>query len=379
MCRQTQLVMALFCCFSLPRLAPLGLAQPGPAQPGLAPQSPPVSPLAPRAEDATAPRESGRRITLDVVVTDKSGNPVPGLQQQDFTLLDDKQPQAILSFRATDLATNDSTHGVDSPLQAIFLVDAVNTSFRSVGYERQELQKFLQKDDGKLSLPTSLVILTDTSQGQSQPTLDGNALVETLNSNQSGLRTIGRSQGFYGGADRFQISIDTLEKLTSHLATQPGRKLLIWLSPGWPLLSGPGVQLSAKNQAWLFQTVVGLSTDLREARITLYSVDPLGMEEGMGRTFYYENFLKGVSSANRVQNGNLALQVLAAQSGGRVLTSSNDIAKLITSCLEDSRAFYTLSFDSPPADHANEYHSLQIKISKPGLSAHTRTGYYAQR
>ena len=379
MCRQTQLVMALFCCFSLPRLAPLGLAQPGPAQPGLAPQSSPVSPLAPRAEDATAPRESGRRITLDVVVTDKSGNPVPGLQQQDFTLLDDKQPQAILSFRATDLATNDSTHGVDSPLQAIFLVDAVNTSFRSVGYERQELQKFLQKDDGKLSLPTSLVILTDTSQGQSQPTLDGNALVETLNSNQSGLRTIGRSQGFYGGADRFQISIDTLEKLTSHLATQPGRKLLIWLSPGWPLLSGPGVQLSAKNQAWLFQTVVGLSTDLRDARITLYSVDPLGMEEGMGRTFYYENFLKGVSSANRVQNGNLALQVLAAQSGGRVLTSSNDIAKLITSCLEDSRAFYTLSFDSPPADHANEYHSLQIKISKPGLSAHTRTGYYAQR
>jgi VWFA-related protein len=268
---------------------------------------------------------------------------------------------------------------VDSPLQAILLVDAVNTSFRSVGYERQELQKFLQKDDGKLSLPTSLLILTDTSQGQSQPTLDGNALVETLNSNQSGLRTIGRSQGFYGGADRLQISIGTLEKLTSHLATQPGRKLLIWLSPGWPLLSGPEVQLSAKNQAWLFQTVVGLSTDLRDARITLYSVDPLGMEEGMGRTFYYETFLKGVSSANKVQNGNLALQVLAAQSGGRVLTSSNDIAKLITSCLEDSRAFYTLSFDSPPADHANEYHSLQIKISRPGLSARTRTGYYAQR
>ena len=369
MCRQTQLVMALFCGFSLP----------GFAQPGLAQQSPPQSPLAPRAEGATAPRESGRRITLDIVVTDKSGKPVPGLQQQDFTLLDDKQPQAILSFRATDLATNDSTNVVDSPLQVILLVDAVNTSFRSVGYARQELQKFLQKDDGKLSLPTSLVILTDTSQGQSQPTLDGNVLVETLNSNQSGLRTIGRSQGFYGGADRFQISIGTLEKLTSHLATQPGRKLLIWLSPGWPLLSGPEVQLSAKSQAWLFQTVVGLSTDLREDRVTLYSVDPLGMEEGLGRTFYYENFLKGVSSANKVQNGNLALQVLAAQSGGRVLTSSNDIAKLITSCLEDSRAFYTLSFDSPPADHSNEYHSLQIKISKPGLSAHTRTGYYAQR
>lgn len=31
-----------------------------------------------------------RRIPLNVVVTDKSGKPVAGLQQQDFTALDDK-------------------------------------------------------------------------------------------------------------------------------------------------------------------------------------------------------------------------------------------------------------------------------------------------
>jgi hypothetical protein len=29
------------------------------------------------------------RISLDVVVTDKAGNPMPGLREQDFTLLDD--------------------------------------------------------------------------------------------------------------------------------------------------------------------------------------------------------------------------------------------------------------------------------------------------
>jgi VWFA-related protein len=371
-----QILTALFCCFSLPGFAQLGFAQLGSAQSGFAQQSAPPSPVAPAAKGATAQaRDASRRITLDVVVTDKSGKPVPGLQQQDFTLLDDKQPQPILSFRAME----ETSKADDSPLQAILLVDAVNTSFHSVSFERLQLQKFLQKDDGKLSLPTSLVILTDTSQGQSVTTLDGNALVDTLNSNQSGLRSIGRSQGFYGGADRVQISLGTLEKLTSHLATQPGRKLLIWISPGWPMLSGPGVELSAKDQEWLFQNVVSLSTELREARITLYSVDPLGMDASLGRTFYYESFLKGVGSANKVQNGNLGLQVLATQSGGRVLTSSNDIANLIASCLVDAKAFYTLSFDSPPADHANEYHSLQIKIGKPGLTARTRTGYYAQR
>jgi VWFA-related protein len=361
--------ITLFCCFSLPSFAPSF------AQQGASPL-----PVTPPAEGAPSlARDAGRGITLDVVVTDKSGKPVAGLQQQDFTILDDKQPQTILSFSATDPATKETSKAPDSPLQAILLVDEVNTSFHNVSFERLQLQKFLQKDDARLSIPTSLVLLTDTAQGQSATTLDGNALVDTLNSKQSGLRSIGRSQGFYGGAERVQISLGTLEKLASHLATQPGRKLLIWLSPGWPLLSGPGVELDAKNREWLFQTVVSLSTQLRQARITLYSVDPLGMDEGLGRTVYYENFLKGVASANNVQNGNLGLQVLAAQSGGRVLTTSNDIAKSIASCLVDAQAFYTLSFDSPRADHSNEYHSLQIKIDKPGLTARTRTGYYAQR
>jgi hypothetical protein len=37
-----------------------------------------------------------------VQVTDKSGAPIRGLQKKDFTLLDDKQPQNILSFHAVD-------------------------------------------------------------------------------------------------------------------------------------------------------------------------------------------------------------------------------------------------------------------------------------
>jgi VWFA-related protein len=302
------------------------------------------------------------------------------LQRQGFTLLDDKQPQKILSFRQTDLATDETSDAVDPAVQLILFVDAVNTSFHNLSYERQQINKFLQQNGSHLPLPTSLFLMTDTYQGQTGVTRDGNTLVDALNSNQSGLRTIGRSQGFYGAEDRVQISLSTLEKFASHLSTEPGRKLLIWISPGWPLLSGPNVQLTDQNRKWLFQNVVNLSTELREAGVTLSSVDPMGMEDaGSFQTFLYESFLKGVNSANNVQNGNLRLQVLAVQSGGRVLTSSNDITKSLATCLSDARVFYTLSFYSPPADHPDEYHSLQVKIGKPGLTARTRTGYYAQR
>ena len=317
-----------------------------------------------------APR-ADRRITLDVVVTDRSGNPVPGLQQQDFTILNNNKPQKILSFRAVDRASK----AANRPLQTIVLVDRVNPSFERAAYQQTQLEKFLRKDGGKLPMPMSLVILSDTSAGQTVTTSDGNILVDSLNSKQPGLRIFGRRAGFYGGVDEWQISIGVLEDLASYEATQPGRKLLIWLGPGWPLISGPEVMLSAKDRDALFQDVVGLSTALREARVTIYNIDET---ESTGREFYYESFLKGASSYNNVQVGNLALQVLAAQSGGRVLNSGNDIAGSIADCLVDAKVFYTLSFDSPVADHPNEYHGLQVKIGKRGLTGRTHTGYYAQ-
>jgi VWFA-related protein len=326
---------------------------------------------------ATPEAKSGsdRAITLDVVVTDKSGKPVSGLQEQDFTLLDNKHPQKIVSFQANTA----NSRMEDSSLQVILFVDAVNTTFHGVANMRTQLDMFLKQDGGRLSLPTSLAMMTDTSQAQTPSTRDGNILVGTLDSKQSGLREIGRAAGFYGGEDRVGISLNTLTMLASKLAAQPGRKLLIWLSPGWPLLSGPNIELTSKEEQWIFDEVVKISTELREARITLYAVDPMGMDDaGSFRTFYYQSFLGGVSKPSSVQNGNLGLQVLAVQSGGQVFNSSNDVAGAIANCLADARAFYTLTFDAPRAEHPNEYHSLQVKVDKPKLKLRTRTGYYAQ-
>jgi VWFA-related protein len=314
------------------------------------------------------------RISIDVVVTDKSGNPVPGLHPQDFTVLDGKQPQTIRSFHAME-----AKEGAE-PTQVIFLLDGVNSGVQSVGTARMQLESFLRRNDGKLELPTSLALFTDTStQFQPGSTRDGNALVQALESNPTGLRSIGRSTGIYGAEERLSLSLRTLEGLIAREMKQPGRKFLIWMSPGWPLLTGPGIDLSEKNQAWMFNSIVSFSKELRDARMTIYSIDPLGMSDAVtGRTFYWQSFVKGVPSANKVEGGNLALQVLATQSGGKVLNSSNDVASLIANCVVDAKAYYTLSFDAPPADHPNEFHSLEVKVDKPGLIARTRTGYYAQ-
>ena len=64
------------------------------------------------------------KIYLDVVVTPRSGPPVTGLQQEDFTILDNNVPQTITSFEVVD--------GRQARGDVVLVIDAVNTDSRAV-------------------------------------------------------------------------------------------------------------------------------------------------------------------------------------------------------------------------------------------------------
>ncbi len=322
---------------------------------------------------ASLPADSAnRQVTLDVAVADGSGQPLRGLQPQDFTLYDNKQPQKIVAFRAVGSAT------AEPPVAIVLVVDEVNTSYQDVVIERQQIEKFLRQSGSQLPQPVSIVFFTDAGALGSAPSRDPKTLIADLNKTKTPLRNVNRSQGFYGAVDRLQLSVRTLGQLADYEAKQPGRKLVVWIGPGWPIFSGPDVPVTGKGQQQLFNSVIALSDSLRRARITLYNVNPTGSAFAAGSRDYYKAFLKGASAAKQVQFGNLALQVLAYQSGGLVLNSTNDIAGEIAACISDANSFYVLSFDAAAGDGPNEYHALDIKVDKPGLVARTRTGYYAQ-
>jgi VWFA-related protein len=322
------------------------------------------------------PHNADRRIKLDVVVTDHSGKAVAGLQQPDFTLLDNKEPQPILSFQAETKAALTP----DSPVEVILIVDEVNVGYERVAYERDEIKRFLKQNGGKLEHPISMAFFSDTkTEIQDNPSTDGNSLLAAFDQSVNTLHTIRRSTGIYGAEDRLQISLDMLHALAARETPKPGRKLVIWISPGWPMLSGPRTNLDSRTQQMVFNSVVAASTALREARITLYSVDPLGLADSGGlRTTYYEEFLKGVTKPSQVQIGNLALQVIATQTGGLAFYGSNDIVDGLHRCIADADAFYVMTMQAAPADRSNDYHSLEVRVGTPGLKARTRTGYYAQ-
>ena len=327
----------------------------------------PLAAPAQSAQPAAAP--SSHAMHVSVIAETKSGQPVANLTQQDFTVLDNKSQRPITSFNIVTPA--------DEPVEVIVLLDAVNMSYQGVAYARDGVLRFLKSNEGQLANPTSIAVLTD--QGAPMDTgfvKDGNALSDALQHQQIGLRTITRSSE-WSGPDRLTLCINALQQLIASASTLPGRKIVLWVSPGWPLVSGPHIYLDTKQQQQIFNEVVQLSTQLRENHLTLYNLNPAGVSESLGQANYYEAFQKGIAKPSQAQLGNLAIQVLAAQSGGLVIEGNSDVNAMIQRCLADAKSWYDIGFDPLPADKQNEYHHIEIKVNRPGVVARARDGYYA--
>lgn len=324
------------------------------------------------AQQAAAPAKNDGPIRLDVVVTHGDrGKPQPGIPQSAFTVLDNGAPQPIQSFRAVA--------GQPNVASVTIVLDAVNLDFQRLAYERQQIDQFLRANGGKLAQPTALAVFTDRGT-QILPgfTTDGNALSQVLEKQEIGLRELRRSAGFYGAEERLDLSLKTLNQMISHMTTLPGHKLMVWVTPGWPLLSGPNVQYTAKDQDRLFHEVVAFSDALRRANTTMYVIDPLGAGESPGRTFYYEQFVKGLKKPSDAYPGDLGAQVFAVQTGGLFLNGNNQLGPLLQKVFDDASTFYEISYQPPPAERPNDYHRIEVRVAEGGLTARTLQGYYAQ-
>jgi len=322
---------------------------------------------------AAAPVAAQTRISLDVLVTGKDGKPVGELEPSDFSLLDNNEARKIISFRRTDgIAGN----RVDPPVEVIIVLDSVNMPYQAVTQLRLQLLRFLRQNGGKLAQPVSVFVsASDGLRVQPAPSKDGNALATMLDTSTGTVRSRATAAGDFGLAEQFDSSLQTLKGIAENEARKPGRKVLIWLGNGWPLLDSPKFLKSTEGEQRYFKNIVEVSKALRVARIAVYGIYTLNSASDL---FLYEAYLKPVKDFHKADAANLSMQVLARQTGGRVLGPSNDIAGEIDNCMADIGAYYTLQFAAPQAAGANEYHDLKLTLDQPGLTARTSTGYYNQ-
>ena len=365
---------------------------------------------------------AAKTVVLDMVARDKGGKPISNLQKKDFVLLDNKR-----QISPEELNVSESSIGVQEA-QMIFVIDALNSSLTEFTKSEDAVEAYLREQTGHLKMPTTILVVSDsepdtTSRPQTAnsdtanmdmhhrelfvhripASVDGSVLIQSLKEYKTGLNRIFDSQGSLGQGERVRLSLEAMSFIANAQSSIAGPKLVIWMSPGWPFLA----RSNAKSSEQLFDSVIYFSNLLRTARIIVYaislegvtakntsssmadfymgsqpaSVKALGhapeipMELGYN---YYAEFLKGVRNAKQSNPNDLALQVLAYQSGGLVLQNNNDLVNMISQCAADGTALYNLSYTPATNGGSDRYHEIDVTLTPSSQRIRTRTGIYVK-
>ena len=286
----------------------------------------------------------------------------------------------------------------------IVVLDAVNNSERDIANDRKEVQKFLRQSQELLTYPTSIAAVSDSGLTVGKPSRDRDAVLNELKDLTSNLQAISCADEMNPNEafqalmipdavtnpesarqlnclnQRFIESVGALSKLAEKQINVPGRVILIWIGPGWPHLYNPQFcHDDAALRRNLFTQLVHISTALREGQVTLNMICPsdfLRKTESLNE--HDKALLNGLQNEDEVTAGSLSLQAFAHQSGGQILIEKKNIPESIAECIADAGSYYVLSFDANAAAGPSEYHSLQVKVEKPGATVRTNTMYYAE-
>ena len=213
--------------------------------PALAAQEPAQEAPAPPPGAYTITRNV-RLVVLDAVVLDAKGNPVTDLQQSDFHITEDNDPQAIRDFEAPGRytpppsVTIDSTADLDrlaprAPVN-IVLLDEFNTHFDDMAFARYSLKSWLEKQPAKLDTPSMLIAVTlekftvlhDYTQNKEEilKALDHHFVVDPWQlRNGSWL------------SERYSTALVSLRRVSEAVIGHPGHKTMIWVGRGFPTLN----------------------------------------------------------------------------------------------------------------------------------------------
>jgi VWFA-related protein len=362
--------------------------QPAPTQSQQPPSAQSATP-SPSPQSATEParnadgtftiRRNARIVILDMVVTDAKGNVVTNLKRDDFRVTEMNEPQTILNFESagahsvTSDASIDSTNALDTlapnaPVN-IILLDEFNTRFEDMAFARYSLKKFLDRQPGKLGTPTMLVavslqnftVLHDYTQNKDD-------LIQSLNHHFAAYPW--QAHQFSWLAERYATAFLTLRRVAEATIGHPGHKNMIWIGRGFPNLDMSQFPLDTEQR--VNNAVQECVNVLRDARITLYTIDPAGLKVDQ-QAYGYD------ASLTDPFGGNYQFAKLATATGGRSLYGRNDVDAEIGTAIRDGSSFYSLTYR--PTDDSRDpqkFRRIKVTVDRPGLTVTTRQGYYMQ-
>ena len=349
-----------------------------------------------------------RLVVVDVVATDHQGQPISGLEAQDFTVLEDSRPQKISGFSfqnpgATvtqvslrlppNVVSNTPQHTANS--LNIILLDTLNGDFSGHAAAQDALIKYL--DSAQLTQPLAIFAMEDKLRLLHDFTTDNQALKSVVQKFKPPVRTNSaesfesRSSPFVNKGDfhtddrNIEATLTQLHALARTLAGYPGRKKVIWLSESFPLVLTPEVAIK-NGKGYQDFSVTEPYTRVPTAVDNLQTASPgndfAGYVKKVAEAMMNAQVaIYPVDSAGLTKDDHLAAQHtmsdLAYSTGGRAFYNRNDIEVSLRTSLEDGATYYTPSYYPDNKQWDGKFRTITVKTARPAAGLRYRQGYYA--
>lgn len=315
-------------------------SQPSSAQPssanttqgGAAPPSSTPAQQTPESvyQTATVLKAVTRLVIVDVVASDKKGEPVKDLKLSDFAIQEDGREQALKVFNfqqpASDansaapvpvvtklpenIFSNFPTYKSSSALNVV-LLDALNTTAPNQAYVREQMIHYLEKmpagrpvavytlgtrlrlvqdfttnpatlKEVVSKLKTSISPLLDNPTGGPEPEVLPAGMLDSGTTSAAMADAIMSFQSEATAAQtdiRVSYTLTAMNQLARRLAGYPGRKNLVWVSESLPMNIDPNIELSNVfiGTRDYGPEIAATAQAMMDSQVAVYPVDARGL------------------------------------------------------------------------------------------------------
>jgi Ca-activated chloride channel homolog len=320
------------------------------AQSPAAPQNP--APPAPQAPSNGGIRTTVELVVVPVTVKDSRGGLVSDLRQDEFRVLEDGVEQRISVFSVEavplsavvlvddDLKTKASAHVKDS-LMAVAGGFSASDEVALARFDAFYTVLDFTADNDELITQLKRMDLNSTIPGVGSepmtagPTINGHEAPGAPSVAEKPLRA-GESTKHMN--DAIHAAAEVLRN-----RGRDRRKVIVIISDG----------INARNNTFSYDNTLKL---LLSADISVYAV--------------------GVDAAV-INRGTTVMSHYAHATGGDVYYAAHpdDLSRLYAQVSEQARHQYTIGY-VPSTDRTKDYHTIEVRIRRPGLTLLARDGYY---
>jgi VWFA-related protein len=363
-------------------------------------------------------------VRVDVIVSDKDGNPILDLKPEEFSVFEDGRQQKVEQF---DIVKIDPLSQVEGP---------TNGEIRSTQDEereaaRPEVRMFvILLDDYHVRRGNDMAVrkpLIDFIQNQLAPadmvaimypltpvnditfTRNQRQLISAIESfegrkfNYIPKNTFEEQYAFYPAATveriRNQVTMSALKAAAIRMGgLREGRKSIIFVSEGFtaslppqladPVAAYPGMNNPNRGNAaattddrYAWASNVDMLNDMRDVfqtvntqNTSIYSVDPRGLavfEYGINESVGLQQDAAGLKSSLD------SLHTLSNNTDGRAIVNRNDLAAGMKQIMRDSSGYYLLGYTSSRAPTDGKFHEIKVNVTRRGVNVRARRGYWA--